>query len=180
MTAHIRVNKYESHQGKRMKKKRLSHINDKGDAHMVDVGDKDDSNRIAIAAARVIISSELYALLKENKLAKGDAVSVAKIAGIQAAKKTSELIPLCHPIPITHVSLDIELIEKPPSVEIKAEVQTHYKTGVEMEALTAAGIAALTIYDMGKSVDRGMKIESVKLLKKSGGRSGDWNGPELD
>ncbi|MCP4583159.1 MAG: cyclic pyranopterin monophosphate synthase MoaC [candidate division Zixibacteria bacterium] len=161
-----------------MNKKKLSHVNNKGDAHMVDVGDKADSSRRAIAMARILISGELYSLLNENKLAKGDAISVAKIAGIQAAKTTSDLIPLCHPIPITHVSLDVELIEKPPSVEIRAEVQTHYKTGVEMEALTAASVAALTIYDMGKSVDRGLIIESVKLLKKSGGRSGEWNRPE--
>jgi len=157
-----------------MKKKRLTHVGKKGELKMVDVARKRDTNRVAIARGRVLISKELYAQLRENTLAKGDALAAARIAGIQAAKRTSELIPLCHTLPLTSVTVDINLVENPPAVEIISEAHTHYKTGVEMEALTAVSAAALTIYDMGKAVDRGMVIESIMLMKKSGGRSGHW------
>ena len=159
-----------------MKKKKLTHINEKGEAHMVDVSGKTDSDRIARAAAKVLISEELLVQLKENTLSKGDAFTAARIAGIQAAKRTADLIPLCHPLPITYVAVDLKLVENPPSGEITAEVRIHHKTGVEMEALTAVSVAALTIYDMCKAVDKGIVIESIKLLKKSGGQSGDWTG----
>jgi cyclic pyranopterin phosphate synthase len=157
-----------------MKKKGLSHVNRKGDAHMVDISGKSESDRKAVAEARVLFSTELLAAIKKNSLRKGDVLSVARIAGIQAAKNTADLIPLCHTLPLAQVLLEFELMDEPPSVVIRSEARTHYKTGVEMEALTAAAVAALTIYDMGKAVDRRMKIESVKLLEKSGGRSGDW------
>ena len=153
----------------------MTHISEKGEAHMVDVSGKTDSDRIAKAAAKVLISEELLIQLKENTLSKGDAFTTARIAGIQAAKRTADLIPLCHPLPITYISVDLKLVENPPSVEITSEVRTHYKTGVEMEALTAVSVAALTIYDMCKAVDKGIVIESIKLLHKSGGKSGDWD-----
>ena len=159
-----------------MKKKKLTHVNEKGEARMVDVSGKIDSDRLAVAAAKVLISEELLIQLKENTLSKGDAFAAARIAGIQAAKQTADLIPLCHPLPITYISVDLKLVENPPSVEKTSEVRIHYKTGVEMEALTAVSVAALTIYDMCKAVDKGIVIESLKLLKKSGGQSGDWTG----
>ncbi len=156
-------------------KKKLSHIDDNGRAHMVDIGGKKDSRRRAVAGGRVLISKDLLKQLRANSLAKGDALTVARLAAIQAAKKTSDLIPLCHTLPLTHVVVNLTLIDDPPSVEIEVETQTRYKTGVEMEALTAAAVATLTIYDMGKAVDKGMIIESIKLLKKEGGQSGNWN-----
>lgn len=157
-----------------MKKKGLSHVSRKGEARMVDIGGKPESHRKALAEARILLSRELLSAIKENNLAKGDVLSTARIAGIQAAKRTADLIPLCHTLPLDYVSVDFELSDKPPSVTIISEARTHYKTGVEMEALTAAAVAALTVYDMGKAVDRGMKIDYIKLLEKSGGRSGDW------
>jgi cyclic pyranopterin phosphate synthase len=157
-----------------MRKKKLSHIDDKGDARMVDVGGKSDTERYARAMSRVLISSELYDAIRRGGLDKGDAFAVARIAGITAAKRTAELIPLCHPLPLTHVSVDVRLNDEPTSVDIRTEARTTYKTGVEMEALTAASVAALAIYDMGKSIDRGMVIESTRLLEKGGGRSGVW------
>jgi len=157
-----------------MKKKNLSHVNRKGEARMVDISGKAESDRKAVAEARVLFSSELLSTIKKNSLSKGDVLSVARIAGIQAAKNTADLIPLCHTLPLAQVSVEFELMDEPPSVVIRSEARTYYKTGVEMEALTAVAVAALTIYDMGKAIDRGMKIESIKLLEKSGGRSGDW------
>lgn len=117
-------------------------------------------------------------MLEENSLQKGDAISTARIAGIQAAKRTAELIPLCHPLPLTHVSVEFSLSQSPPAVDITAEAAASYHTGVEMEALTAVVVAALTLYDMGKSVDRGMVIEYARLDSKSGGKSGDWTRSE--
>jgi cyclic pyranopterin phosphate synthase len=155
-------------------KKKLTHVDKRGEIRMVDISAKKESSRYAVAGARVSISKELLDQLRENTLAKGDALSAARMAGIQAAKKTSELIPLCHQLQLTHVSVDIELIDDPPGVEIEAAVKTRYKTGAEMEALTAAAVTALTIYDMGKAVDRSMIIDSIRLLKKGGGRSGEW------
>lgn len=157
-----------------MKKKNLSHVDEKGSARMVDIGGKADTDRKAVAEARVFLSPELLARIRENNVAKGDVLATARIAAIQAAKRTAELIPLCHTLPLSHVKLEFELNDDPPSVIIRAETHAHYKTGVEMEALTAASVAALTIYDMGKAVDRGMEIGSVRLLEKSGGRSGEW------
>jgi cyclic pyranopterin phosphate synthase len=157
-----------------MKKKNLSHIGRKGEAHMVDIGGKSESARRAVAEAKVSMSPELLSAIKENKLAKGDVLSTARIAGIQAAKRTPELIPLCHPLPLDYVHVELEMDDNPPSVIITSEAGTHYKTGVEMEALTAVAVAALTVYDMGKSIDRGMKVEYIELLEKSGGKSGGW------
>ena len=140
---------------------------------MVDVGDKPVTDRWAKAEARLTVSPDLFAKLQANTLVKGDALTVARIAGIQAAKKTPELIPLCHPIAITHIDIDISL-QEPDQVRIASQVKAKAVTGVEMEALTAAATAALTIYDMGKSVDKGIVIEEVRLLEKGGGKSGLW------
>lgn len=155
-------------------KKKLTHVNKNGEIRMVDISAKKESSRYAVAGARVSMSRDLLDQLRKNKLAKGDALSAARLAGIQAAKRTADLIPLCHQLQLTHVSVDIELVDDPPGVEIEAAVKTRYKTGAEMEALTAAAVTALTIYDMGKAVDRSMVIESIRLLKKGGGRSGQW------
>ncbi len=161
-------------------KKKLSHVDKNGNARMVDIGGKADSERRAVAGGRILISKELLERLRDNTLAKGDALTVARIAAIQAAKKTSDLIPLCHTLPLTHVAVDLTLIDNPPSVEIEVETATNYKTGVEMEALTAAAVAALTIYDMGKAIDKGMIIESIRLFKKEGGQSGSWSREDND
>jgi len=157
-----------------MKKKELSHVDSKGRARMVDIGGKTETDRRAVAEAKVFLSAELLSGIKGNTIAKGDVLSTARVAAIQAAKKTADLIPLCHTLPLSHISVEFELADEPPSILIRAEARAHYKTGVEMEALTAAAIAALTIYDMGKAVDRGMEIGSIRLLEKYGGRSGDW------
>jgi cyclic pyranopterin phosphate synthase len=158
-----------------MKKKELTHIGRKGEARMVDVGNKPDSERIAAAVATVRVSQELLERLQKNTLSKGDALATARIAGIQAAKRTSDIIPLCHTIPLTSVAVDFKLKKKPPMVEITAEARARYKTGVEMEALTAVSVAALTIYDMGKAVDKAITIESIQLIEKHGGRTGSWS-----
>lgn len=155
-------------------KRKLSHLDKKGRARMVDIGGKDVTSRYAKAEGTVRISKELYKRLKEDSLEKGDALSVARIAGITAAKRTAELIPLCHPIPLSDIKIDLRLTARPSSVRITSEVKSDYKTGVEMEALTAVSMAALTIYDMGKSIDKGITIESIRLLEKTGGKSGDW------
>ncbi|UCG60816.1 MAG: cyclic pyranopterin monophosphate synthase MoaC [Candidatus Zixiibacteriota bacterium] len=157
-----------------MKKKKLTHVDDRGRVRMVDTGKKPDSERYASAAATVLVSAELFRQLNENTLKKGDALSAARIAGIQAAKRTAEIIPLCHTLPLTSVSVDFEFTEDPPTVKITTEARTRYNTGVEMEALMAATAAALTIYDMGKAVDRSMTIESIRLVEKRGGRSGHF------
>lgn len=151
----------------------LTHLDSKGRVRMVDVTDKATTKRWAKAHARVRVNEELFNKLKDDSLAKGDAFAAARIAGIQAAKRTSELIPLCHSIPISFVNVAISL-EAPGRVTIETEVRAEAVTGVEMEALTAAATAALTIYDMGKAVDRGMVIEEVKLIEKGGGKSGVW------
>ncbi|UCC45045.1 MAG: cyclic pyranopterin monophosphate synthase MoaC [Candidatus Zixiibacteriota bacterium] len=157
-----------------MKKKKLTHVGDSGEARMVDTSDKPDSDRYAAASAKVRVSKELLAQLKGNALGKGDALAAARIAGIQAAKRTAEIIPLCHTLPLSSVTVELSLTENPPTVEISTEARTRYNTGVEMEALMAATAAALTIYDMGKAIDKGMTIESVRLVEKTGGRSGQW------
>ena len=158
-----------------MREKKLTHTDENGKARMVDVSEKEDTERHAIAAGKVCISRELLEQLQKNTLKKGDALAVARVAGIQAAKRTAEIIPLCHTLPLTHVAVDLNISEDPPTVEITANVRTHYKTGVEMEALTAVSAAALTIYDMGKAIDKSMSIESIHLVEKSGGRSGHWS-----
>ncbi|UCH83468.1 MAG: cyclic pyranopterin monophosphate synthase MoaC [Candidatus Latescibacterota bacterium] len=153
---------------------RPSHLDKSGRVRMVDVGPKPESDRRAVATVRVLMSNELLKILEDNTLAKGDAIAAARIAGIQAAKRTGTMIPLCHPLPLTYVGIDCEFEHEPPSIRISAETRTCYRTGVEMEALTAAAVAALTIYDMGKSVDRAIIIDQLRLESKSGGTSGDW------
>jgi cyclic pyranopterin phosphate synthase len=151
----------------------LSHVNERGEARMVDVTEKDETDREAIAEGYVTMQASTLKLVMGGALAKGDVISTARIAGIMAAKRTSDLIPMCHPLAITGVTVDLT-----PSGEgrlhIEATVRTTGKTGVEMEALTAVSVAALTVYDMAKAVDRGMRIEGVRLLEKRGGKSGDW------
>ena len=149
----------------------LTHIDEKGAARMVDVGDKDYTRRTAKAQAIVTMKAETLELIKEGNIKKGDVFSCARIAGIQAAKRTFELIPMCHPLPLEKISVDLEAIND-TQVKIISTVSCTYKTGVEMEALTAANVAALTIYDMCKAVDRGLVISDCCLLYKDGGKSG--------
>ncbi|KRA48843.1 cyclic pyranopterin monophosphate synthase MoaC [Devosia sp. Root635] len=151
----------------------LTHLNDKGEAHIVDIGDKAVTRRRAVAQARVLARPETIAAIMGGGLKKGDALAVARIAGIMAAKKTSELIPLCHPIALTKVSVDIAA-DGTEAVLIHATAETTGQTGVEMEALVAASTAALTLYDMAKAIDRAMVITDLCLLEKSGGKSGDF------
>lgn len=152
----------------------LSHLDERGEARMVDVSDKPESHREATARGRVAMSAETLALITGGRVSKGDVLATARLAGIMAAKRTHELIPLCHPLPISGV--EVRLTPNPegddPAVEIEASVRTTARTGVEMEALTAVSVAALTVYDMCKSAERGMRIEAVRLVAKSGGRSG--------
>lgn len=152
--------------------KELTHLNAQGEAHMVDVSEKADTMRQATARGTVLLQPATMALLQNQAVPKGDALAAARIAGIMAAKKTSELIPLCHPLPITKAEVTLTLTEK--GVEIAATVFVTGKTGVEMEALTAVAVAALTIYDMVKSVDRAAEITDIRLEQKSGGKSGDY------
>ena len=139
---------------------------------MVDVGAKDVTERRAVAEGRVLMHAETLDLIRNAALAKGDVLATAEIAGVMAAKRTHELIPLCHPLPLNQILVELSLVEDPPSVAIRAEVRCSGKTGVEMEALTAVSVAALTVYDMAKAVDRGMRIDAVRLREKDGGRSG--------
>jgi cyclic pyranopterin monophosphate synthase len=159
---------------------RLTHLDESGRADMVDVGAKPDSERIAVAAGQVKMLPETLALIEQGTLKKGDVLTIARIAGIMAAKRTSELIPLCHPIPLNKIAVDITLNKEASVVEITATARTTGKTGVEMEALTAVSVAALTIYDMAKAVDRGMQIEGVRLLEKRGGIHGDYVAPDVE
>lgn len=152
----------------------LTHLDESGRAQMVDVGIKPDSERLAIAGGRVYMRSETLNLIKSGAMKKGDVLTVARVAAIMAAKQTAALIPLCHPIPLTNISVDITLEEDRNAVCIIARVQTVGKTGVEMEALTAVTVAALTIYDMAKAVDREMLISDIRLLEKRGGVHGDY------
>jgi cyclic pyranopterin phosphate synthase len=155
-------------------KKKLTHLDEKGKAKMVDVSEKDLTEREAVAVGRVKVSSETLDLIKEGNIPKGDVLTVSRLAGIMAAKKTHDLIPLCHPLKITHVDVEISLNFEESAVEIRSTLKAVDRTGVEMEALTAVIISALTIYDMCKSVDKRMIIEGVHLEKKSGGRSGEF------
>jgi cyclic pyranopterin phosphate synthase len=153
---------------------KLSHIDKKGEARMVDVSDKAATTRTAVAEGFVAMQAETLALLQSGETPKGDVLATARIAGIMAAKRTHELIPLCHPLNLTKVAVQLEPNDKPPGVRVTAEVKTAGQTGVEMEALTAVSVACLTLYDMLKAVDRTMSFEGIRLLEKSGGRSGDW------
>jgi cyclic pyranopterin phosphate synthase len=152
----------------------LTHLDETGAAKMVDVGAKPDSERIAVAAGTVFMQAETLRLIRDGMIRKGDVLTIARIAGIMAAKKTSDLIPLCHPIPLTHVDIALELDDEASAVIITATARTIGKTGVEMEALTAVTTAALTIYDMAKAVDRAMRISDVHLVEKRGGVHGDY------
>ena len=154
--------------------RKLSHLDDQGRARMVDVSDKDITSRIAVARGTIHMRAETLALIRANKIEKGDVFSVARVAGIMAAKKTSELIPMCHPLNITSVEIDLTPAENPARVEIEASVRVSGQTGVEMEAMTAVAVAGLTIYDMCKAVDREMSIGEIRLVKKSGGKSGTF------
>lgn len=146
---------------------------------MVDVGDKPASERLAVAAGEVRMLPETLSLITNHALKKGDALAVAQVAGIQAAKRTAELVPFCHMLPLDHISVDFELDGGLPGVRIRATVRSMGKTGVEMEALTAVTVAALTIYDMAKSAQKSMRIENIRLVKKSGGKSGDYAEDEV-
>ncbi len=151
----------------------LSHLDEKGAARMVDVSAKDDTERVAVAEGFVTMEPATLALIVEGGLPKGDVLAVARVAGIMAAKRTSELIPMCHPLPVTGVTVDLEPAGS-DRLRIVATVKTTGKTGVEMEALTAVSVAGLTVYDMCKAVDRGMRVDGVRLLEKRGGKSGEW------
>jgi cyclic pyranopterin phosphate synthase len=152
----------------------LSHLDEQGRARMVDVGAKADTERVATARGRVRMQPETLALIQRGGVPKGDVLAVARVAGIMAAKRTGDLIPLCHPLPITAVEVDFTADEGAATLEVEATARIVGKTGVEMEALTAVSVAALTIYDMCKAVDRGMVIEAVRLVHKAGGKSGEF------
>jgi cyclic pyranopterin phosphate synthase len=153
----------------------LSHIDSTGRAKMVDVGAKPDSQRTAIAKGEVIMRLNTLEQIRAGVMKKGDVLTVAQLAGIMAAKKTAELIPLCHPLPLSQIEVDLGLDDTLPGIQIKATVRTTAKTGVEMEALTAVSVAALTVYDMAKAVEKSMKIQNIRLVEKHGGSSGDVN-----
>ena len=152
----------------------FTHLDAQGRARMVDVSDKDETDRVAVAGARVVMRPETLERIRAGDVAKGDVLAVARLAGIMAAKRTAELIPLCHPLALTSVEVELACVPERSAVEITATCRLRGRTGVEMEALTAAGVAALTIYDMCKAVDRGMVVTDLRLLRKSGGKSGDW------
>ncbi|MDH5764928.1 MAG: cyclic pyranopterin monophosphate synthase MoaC [Gammaproteobacteria bacterium] len=154
---------------------KLTHFNASGEAHMVDVGQKDVTCRMAIAEGHIVMQPETLDLIKQGNHKKGDVLGIARVAGIMAAKKTSDLIPLCHPIALTHVDIELTPQDQLPGVYCCVTVECKGVTGVEMEALNAVQVSLLTIYDMCKAVDRGMHIEGVGLLKKSGGKSGTWS-----
>ncbi len=156
-------------------RKGLTHIDERGNARMVDIGGKVDTERVAVAGGRVTLSAEAYDLFRSGEIAKGDVLGVARVAGIMAAKKTPELIPLAHPLMLTRVTIDFDRDDDSCSILIRAAVATTGRTGVEMEALTAASVAALTIYDMCKAIDKGIVLDNLRLLRKSGGKSGDYS-----
>ncbi len=154
---------------------RLTHLNAQGEAHMIDVGDKPDTHRVAIAEGRLSMDSATLDALRAGNVGKGDALGVARVAGIMGAKRTADLVPLCHPLPLTRVEVSLTPTEEPAGVHCEVTAETRGPTGVEMEALTAVQIALLTLYDMCKALDRGMEIEAVRLIHKRGGRTGAWN-----
>lgn len=153
---------------------KLTHFNEDGTACMIDIGEKDVTRRVAVAAGSISMRAETLALIKAGGHKKGDVLGIARTAGIMGAKKTAELIPLCHPLALTHINIDLGLDEQNSIVSCECRAETEGRTGVEMEALTAVQISLLTIYDMCKAVDRGMTISDVRLLEKSGGKSGTW------
>ena len=153
---------------------RLSHLNEKGEARMVDVSDKDVTHRTALAEGFVAMQPDTLALVERGEAKKGDVLATARIAGIMAAKRCHELIPLCHPLPVTKATVDFETSSKPAGIHVRAEVRCTGQTGVEMEALTAVSVACLTIYDMLKAAEKGMEIGAIRLVEKSGGRSGHY------
>ena len=153
---------------------KLTHFDESGQAHMVNVGDKASTHRIAVAIGKISMLPETFKMVEAGTHKKGDVLGIARIAGIQASKKTAELIPLCHPLALTHVGLEFQLNTKENSITCQVRAETTGPTGVEMEALTAVQVALLTIYDMCKAVDRGMVMGDIKLLEKSGGKSGEW------
>ena len=152
----------------------LTHFDTAGQAHMVDIGAKQDTHRVAIAIGRIVMLPETLKKIQEGTASKGDVLAVARVAAIQGAKRTSELIPLCHPISLSSVNIEFKILAEDNTVECSARTETVGRTGVEMEALTAVSVALLTVYDMCKAVDRGMRIEDVRLLEKRGGKSGHW------
>ena len=152
----------------------LTHFDTKGDAHMVDVSDKDVTSRVAVARGHIRMSAETLEIITSGTAKKGDVLGVARLAGIMGAKKTSDLIPLCHPLPITKVAVELTLDPDLPGVQIEATVKTTGQTGVEMEALTAVSVAALTVYDMVKAADKGMTISDIRVVLKDGGKSGRY------
>jgi len=152
----------------------LTHFDPDGRARMVDVGDKPETNRRAVAMGHVVMQPATGKRILDGQIGKGDVLQVARLAGIMAAKKTADIIPLCHPLPLTAINIDLKISEDLTTVEIVAECKTSGKTGVEMEALTAVSVSALTVYDMAKAIDREMKIEGIRLLFKSGGKSGTF------
>ena len=156
----------------------LTHFNAAGDAHMVDVGEKPRTHRLAVAAGDIHMQSATLELIESGSAKKGDVLSIARIAAIMAAKKTADLIPLCHPLPLTHIDIEFITDSENTKVSCIARAETNGQTGVEMEALNAVQVGLLTIYDMCKAVDRGMQIERVRLLEKTGGKSGDWKRQE--
>ncbi|NTS34002.1 cyclic pyranopterin monophosphate synthase MoaC [Phyllobacterium sp. BT25] len=159
---------------------RLSHLDETGAAHMVDVGGKGETERVAIAEGCVKMRPETLALIRAGNAAKGDVIGTARIAGIMAAKKTHDLIPLCHPLLLSKIAVDIEADEALPGLRVSATVKLMGKTGVEMEALTAVSVACLTIYDMAKAADKAMIIQDIRLLRKTGGKSGDWSADPIN
>jgi cyclic pyranopterin phosphate synthase len=154
--------------------KKLSHLSGRGEARMVDVSAKPATERVAVAEGRVIMQSKTLAIVRKGNAKKGDVLAAARIAGIQAAKRTHELIPLCHPLPISQIEIELTPDASLPGIVVRARVKVAGKTGVEMEALTAVSVACLTIYDMVKAVERGMRIEGIRLIEKRGGRSGHY------
>ncbi len=158
----------------------FTHFNRRGEAHMVDVGDKPVTQREALAEGRITMQADTLTRIRAGDHKKGDVLGIARVAGIMAAKRTADLVPLCHPLPLTAVSIDFELADSPPAVRCRARVRTGGQTGVEMEALTAVQIALLTIYDMCKAVDRGMVMTGIGLLEKRGGKSGEWRRDTAD
>ncbi|HLF89963.1 MAG TPA: cyclic pyranopterin monophosphate synthase MoaC [Anaerolineales bacterium] len=151
----------------------LTHLDSQGRAHMVNVGEKPDTSRIAIARGEVHMLPGTFEAIRQGNLKKGDVVTISQLAGVMAAKRTSDLIPLCHPIPLNHIGVEIEFSSDLPGLIITATARTTGKTGVEMEALTAVSVAALTIYDMAKAIEKTMKIQNIRLIEKRGGQSGD-------
>ncbi len=157
-----------------MEPKKLTHVDQSGRVRMVDVGAKPESERLAVAEGQVVMRPDTLRLIAQGEAAKGDVLNTARLAGIMAAKRTAELIPLCHPLPLTHVDVDLILDEASSRVQIRAIVRNRGRTGVEMEALMAVSVAALTVYDMAKAVERTMRIENVRLVEKRGGQQGDY------